>query len=219
MLKEDHEALPPEQRLALSYTRPDLRPALASFFALDRRFGQIVAKTSEPVMGQMRLAWWREQLEKPVGDRPAGDFLLDAVSQYWAGQEEGMVSLVDGWEELLVIDNLTRAEAKRFCSNRARPLALLAARCGSGAGVRAQAAGERWAAADAAVHVSSDEEREVLLATGLGRTSGKGGIPRSMRGLAVLEALALRSMRRGGRPLMDGRGAALTALRAGLLGR
>jgi len=219
MLKEDHEALPPEQRLALSYTRPDLRPALASFFALDRRFGRIVAKSSEPVIGQMRLAWWREQLEKPVSDRPAGDLLLDAVSQHWAGQEEVLLSLVDGWEELLVVPTLTPAVAARFCARRARALSLMAASCGNGAGKRAQAAGERWAAADAAVHVSSDEEREVLLATGLGRASGKGSTARSMRGLAVLEALALRSLRRGGRPLMDGRGAALVALRAGLLGR
>jgi phytoene synthase len=41
-------------------------------------------------------------------------------------------------------------------------------------------------------------------------------LPKTLRGLAVLEALALRALRRGGRPLMEGRGAPLTAFRAAI---
>jgi phytoene synthase len=31
------------------------------------------------MLGQMRLAWWREALGKPLADRPRGDEVLDAV--------------------------------------------------------------------------------------------------------------------------------------------
>lgn len=219
MQAPEPEHLPPEQRLALSHTDAELRPALACLFALDRRLGQIVASSSEPMLGQMRLAWWREQFGTPVPARPSGDAVLDAAGRHWLGEEAALVSLIDGWEELLVAQALTPDIAIRICNARAGPLARLAARVSEEAEERARIAGIRWAAADAAAHVTGTDERSALLAAGLGQASAPGGIGRGLRGIVVLEALALRSLRRGGRPLMEGRGAALTALRAGLLGR
>ena len=46
------------------------------------------------MLGQMRLAWWREALGKPVADRPRGDRVLDAIGQDWAGREAALVAMV-----------------------------------------------------------------------------------------------------------------------------
>ena len=54
---------------------------------------------------------------------------------------------------------------------------------------------------------------------GLERGGPNTALPVSAKGLAVLGALGLRALKRGGRPLMEGRGAALVALRAAMLGR
>ena len=35
-----------------------------------------MARTTEPMLGQMRLAWWRDALGKPVDERPRGDAVL-----------------------------------------------------------------------------------------------------------------------------------------------
>ena len=74
---------------------------------------------------------------------------------------------------------------------------------------RLEAAGFRWAIADAVTRVSDKDERAAMIAAGLSRAQGGGRLPADLRGIAVLEALALRAMRRGGRPLMEGRGASV----------
>ena len=64
----------------------------------------------------------------------------------------------------------------------------------------------------ARAHISPAMIDEAGLAKG-----GQGGrMPSGLRGLAVLEGLALRAMLRGGRPLMEGRGASLAALTAAI---
>ncbi len=80
-------------------------------------------------------------------------------------------------------------------------------------------AAQRWALADAAAHACRDDECGLLVRLGMKQGARPEQLPGSMRGLAVLDALACRALKRGGRPLMEGRGAALCALRAGLLGR
>ena len=82
--------------------------------------------------------------------------------------------------------------------------------------VRLAAAGRRWALADAAAGVSDPAEAAVLAETGRAVAAPAGRIPRPLAGLAVLEALAVRALARGGRPLMEGRGASLAALRAAI---
>lgn len=214
-----HAELTPEQALALASSRADLRATLASYFALDRRLGQLVANTSEPMLGQMRLAWWRDMLGKPAPERPTGDTVLDSVGRHWAGEEDPLLLLVDAWEEFLVTESLSSTEAALFCRRRTQPLEHLAKKIGSGGGARVHVAGIRWAAAETALRLSKDDERRAMIAAGTVGLVGSESIPRALRGIGVLEALAMRSLKRGGRPLMEGRAAALIALRVGLLGR
>jgi phytoene synthase len=54
--------LPIERRLALAYAPGRARAATLGLFALDAALGNLVRAAREPLLGQMRLAWWREEL-------------------------------------------------------------------------------------------------------------------------------------------------------------
>lgn len=187
--------------------------------ALDRRLSRIVSNASEPLLAQMRLAWWRDELARPAAQRPHGDAVLDAIGVHWAGSEGVLAALVDGWEAMLGEPPLMPSAAKSFANARSIPIAHLAGPYQSDAWLRSHAAATRWAMADASAHVSNSEERQCFVKLGLERAATVGRIPRALRGLAVLEGLALRALRAGGAPLMQGRGAALLAMRLGIFGR
>lgn len=216
MTQDSPEPLPPEAELALAWCSPNHRGRLSIALQLDRRIARIVARTSEPMLGQMRLAWWREALEKPVADRPRGDVVLDGIGQHWPGREAVLMQMVDGWEELVTAERLGEAEAAALGAGRGAFFAALAVDASPAATERLAAAGFRWAMADAAARVSDEGERATLIAAGLAKVGQGGRMPSGLRGLALLEGLALRAMLRGGRPLMEGRGASLAALRAAI---
>ncbi|MGY6638316.1 MAG: hypothetical protein ACXIUO_14390 [Erythrobacter sp.] len=211
------EALPLEAQIALAYCTASRREPLQLALALDQRLGQLVARTSEPMLGQMRLAWWREALLQSPAQRPQGDAVLDGISQRWQGQTEPLVALVNGWEHLLGDEPLGKAAALA-CGN-ARAGALLAAldiAPGGRAYEATCAAALVWALADLAAKVSRPDERALLIAAGQEVAAPLARLPAQARALAVLGALGRRSLQRGGRDLMDGRTAALTVLRAAI---
>ncbi|MEM6856288.1 MAG: hypothetical protein AAF559_00325 [Pseudomonadota bacterium] len=214
------EPLSTEAQLALAHTKGETRSALTILFELDSRLARIVAATTEPMLGQMRLAWWREMLGKPVSDRPAGDQVLDAIGSVWQGREGFLVSVVDGWEHMLSDPPLTREAAIAFAEGRGAAFGGLASFSRRANAFRPQleAAGRIWAIADAACHIGTEAERETLVA--LGRELPlPDALPAPFRGIAILAALGARALKAGGAPLMEGRGAGWTAFRAGLLGR
>lgn len=217
MASNSADPLPPEAELALAWCFAQSRLRLRSALELDRRLARIVARTHEPMLGQMRLAWWREALEKPVAERPRGDAVLDALGLHWQGSEALLAAMVEGWEVLVTAEYLGAAEAERFATGRGAFFAALADDSAAPPlAARLRAAGERWALADAAAGVSDPAERAVLVEAGLARGKPAAGLPRAWRGPAVLEALAWRALRRGGRPLMEGRGAPLAAFMAAI---
>jgi len=211
------ELLPPEAEIALAWSSPKVRGPLSMALQLDRRLARIVARTTEPMLGQMRLAWWRDALARSVAERPRGDAVLDGLGVHWAGKESALVAMVNAWEVLVTADQLGPDEIAGLAAGRGAFFAALAEPdFGDAVAERLAAAGRCWALADAASGVSDESERAALVAAGcaVGRPAGR--VPASLRGLAVLEALARRALRRGGRPLMEGRGAPLTALQAAI---
>lgn len=209
--------LPPEAELALAWSGAKVRGPLSIALQLDRRLSRIVARTREPMLGQMRLAWWRDALGQPVSERPRGDAVLDGIGAHWAGREAALVAMVDGWEVLLTADHLGPRDIDIFAAGRG---AFFAALVDDGVGhdmrERLARAGRCWALADAAAGVSNQTDRVALVAAGRAAVGGVGRLPGDLRGLAVLAALARRALERGGRPLMEGRSAPLTVLRAAI---
>jgi phytoene synthase len=212
------ETLPPAQRLALAYAPRGLHDATLGLFALDAHLAALVRRTREPLLGQARLAWWRERLEEAVERRPKGDPLLGLLAA-WEGHEAGLVALVDGWEHLLGSE-FDAPAISAFAAGRAAGFGGLAGLASeAGATHAAAAAGERWALADLAAHLGNPEEKARTLAAAgeLGRQPV--ALPRALRPLAVLDGLASRSLANQGALLAHGPRAALTALRLGIVGR
>lgn len=209
--------LPAERRIALAVTPAPLRPALRALLALDARLGQIVSRTREPLLGQMRLAWWRERLGEAPAAWPTGEPLLTSIAADWRGPVSGLAPLAKAWEELLGEAPLGPEAIRRFAIGRGSAFAAFAEAFDGRASAEAGRAGARWALADFAFRTSSDQERAAAI--GLGRALPRvGPLPRALRGVAALDGLAARSLARG-EPLFTGRGAALAALRLGMFGR
>ena len=218
MASDPDTQLPSELELALAYTPAHVRAAMHTFFALDQRLARIVSATTEPMLGQMRLAWWRDMLGTAPADRPKGDAVLDAIGEHWVDQEKALTELVNGWEEFVVAEKLGPEETRQFAGGRAHPFTRFLEAGARADEHRVETSSMRWALADAASRVSDEGERAAIVDLASDLPAPTGRHPKSLRGLAVLDALAVRALKRGGRPLMEGRGASLTALRAGILG-
>lgn len=210
------EPLPPEADLALAWSDAKVRAPLSIALQLDRRLARIVMRTTEPMLGQMRLAWWREALGKLPDQRPRGDVVLDGIGLHWQGRESALAAMVDGWEVLVTAEKIGADEAKALAAGRGAFFPAVAGVADTAAAIRLANAGCRWALADAAAAISDPHERDALVAAGLAVPESSGPLTKGARGLAVLDALAARALRRGGRPLMEGRGASLIALRAAI---
>lgn len=212
------DRLAPELRIALAYTPPAHRPGLEALFAFDAMLSRFVIRSSEPLLVQMRLAWWREQLSQAVGPRIAADPVLQALRTHYVGEERALVALVDGWEGILAGTALSVDTVGELTRARASAIGGFASLAGAVADrARAEHAGMLWALADVA-NLTHDR-RELDVVRSLTPDSGE-PLPRrpELRGIAVLGGLARRALRRR-RPLMDGRLAALAAFRLGVLAR
>ncbi|MCP5396728.1 MAG: hypothetical protein H6918_08350 [Sphingomonadaceae bacterium] len=219
---KDPPDLPLPQRLALGYGAGAARAMFGVLFAFDARLSQLVAQANEPILAQIRLAWWRDELGKPVSQRARGDPILDALGQHWTGAEAALQNLVSGWEELLAEPPLPDTSAMAFADGRARAFAGLAGLLGEQAAIGvAREAAQRWALVDLWGKLSTPEERELVagLASQHVAHSSPVRLPRSMRPLAVLDGLARRAAKRGDPEMLGSRQAMLAVLRLGMFGR
>ena len=216
MIAED---LLPEDTVALAYAPRDHRPIFEALLALDRNLGRAVAGASEPIVGQLRLAWWRDALAAQHDAVPAGNPLLDQLVATFGFERARLTKLVDGWEALLLADPVDAVATRAFAEGRAAAWDALARKLSvEGTDVVGLAA-TRWAMADLAGRVETEDDRALILAE-FARISGSGRkLDKKLRPLAVLDALSRRAIAKGGMPLLADRMSALVALRAGLVGR
>lgn len=212
-------SLPALQRLALAYAPARARGATLGLLALDAKLAGIVRKAGEPMLGQLRLAWWRDRLQSEAASWPAGEPVLAMLST-WSGGHHALAGLADGWEALLAEPPLGEDAVRALADARGNAFGALAAQLGHGA--RRDTAfrlAHDWSIADLAAGLHEPDGRHVA---GLmqGRIAWSSPpLPRALRPLAVLHGLARRSARRGETLDRLGPGALLPAMRIGLLGR
>jgi len=212
------DSLSVPQRLALAYAPGPAKPAVLGLFALEARLGQAVRQASEPIMAQMRLAWWRDQFRLDPAARERSDELVRALDLF-AGEETSLVALVDGWEVLLS-DRLDETSIADIAEGRGGGFAALARVLGcADVAALAASAGRRFALADLVAKLSDPEERQAAFSLAQDEGQARIALPRRLRSLAVLDGLARRSLVRGGARLLDGPGGMLAAIRLGLAGR
>ncbi|HWI87317.1 MAG TPA: squalene/phytoene synthase family protein [Sphingomonas sp.] len=188
------ELTDPERTLAVAYAPAQARPALAALFALDERFGQIVATTTEPMIGLMRLAWWREALAQLDQDPAPAEPLLQLLGMHviprgvtgatLSAIEDGWAALIDGEDAAAVIVRHGRERGRRLFEAAAAILATEDDRIAD--------AGEVWALTDLAFHHSQARLREAALsrARDVARTVARHRWPVASRPLAALYQLA-----------------------------
>ncbi|WP_226019280.1 hypothetical protein [Novosphingobium sp. FKTRR1] len=144
------------------------RAAWAGFLAFDRRLADAARDGREPIMVQLRLAWWRDRLTEPPAARPKGEPLLALLSA-WDAESPSLIAVIDGWEAWKVGED--------------GGAALALARVG---------------AIEALARLSQlqpDDETRRAAAEWLGHASAGPAprLPRALRPLALLRGLALRA--------------------------
>lgn len=208
--------LPPPLRLALAYAPRGVRPALAALFALDQRLERQVRQTSEPILGQVRLAWWRERLAE-LPQCPAGEPLLAACA---VAQLRGplLLPLVDGWEAVLLAEDHAAAVAA-LAESRGVLFAILAEAAGDSAQSEpARLAGRRWALADLTLQGGAGEIGKLARAELSRLASPRLRMPRSLRSLAMLDGWAVAVSQQQSEDLRAGWRDVSVMLRIGLFG-
>jgi 15-cis-phytoene synthase len=95
----------PERWLASLYVPEARRGALVALWALDLEVGDVVAKTTEAMVGQIRLAWWRERLRGLADGAPQQPVLAALAAHGVDGPaleplEDAALAALDGrWPE------------------------------------------------------------------------------------------------------------------------
>src|SRR5688572_10800388 len=94
-----------DRDLVRLYWPEELRPAFDVLFDIDDALAAVVARSTEPALAAIKLAWWREQLERLDSEaRPAEPRLRAAAAELLprgvtgamlAGLEEGWATLLD----------------------------------------------------------------------------------------------------------------------------
>lgn len=189
---EPAEILTPVERLAIAYASFFVRPAWEALLFFHHRLAEAARPGRDPLMIQLRLAWWRDRLSEPSAAWPKGEPVLAALHT-WEGETAALCGLVDGWEARIVGEDggaeLAKAEVEAY---------VALARIG---GVK-------------------DLDRVRAEATALSRPSQPSPpikrLPKAMRPLSIFRVMAMRAQQaRATSPLSD----FATIVRVGLFGR
>ena len=171
-----------------------IRPAVAALWQLDLAFADVVATSSDPRLGAIRLAWWRERLEAmdEAGEAPAEPrlqaVLSDLVPRDVSGRE--LSGLEDAWQPMLEPFPWGGAQADGFRA-RGRLLFGIASRLLGGEAGAASTAGELWSLADGAAHCTDAGSRAMLEAAARETLAClPKRVAASLRPLTILAALA-----------------------------
>lgn len=203
--------LDPDRVLALSYVSAACRPALEALWRLDSALGAVLAGGREPMISRIKLAWWREALEKLDREPAPAEPVLQALAAHVlpagvAGAE--LAEMTDAWDVLLSSEPLTAEELALYARARGALLFRLSARVLGG---EPQAgAGEKWALVDLARH-SNEADADAALAAARAQPAA-GRWPAGLRPLGMLAALAARDAEPA-RPRWERQGAPARMLR------
>lgn len=185
-----------DRALALTYVPARHRAAIAALWGVDAAMGDVLRTTSDPLLGQIRLAWWRERLEEldrgvvpaePRLQAVAGELIPRGISgRDVAALESGWLRLFDDfpWD-------LATVEGIWF---RGQHLFGLAAKALGAPKQDIETAGGLWALVDAARHCSDGLSRSLLMTQAISLGTGLAGckFPAELRPLSILAALAWR---------------------------
>jgi 15-cis-phytoene synthase len=111
-MNREIDALDPAKKLALAYARPEIREVLAIMLKLDMRLGRVLQQSTEPLIAQMRVAWWRDAFGKPTDQWPKGEPLFQDIKMLSPSFSSGilanaMLNIIEAWGTLLAHEEWT----------------------------------------------------------------------------------------------------------------
>jgi len=143
-----------ERWLSILWAPSAARPALVALHAYDMEQQRVVAEGREPMLAEIRLAWWREQLEALAAGRPPPPQpILRALAEDARGRAvdlAGLMPIEEGFLPLLTegpIIPLNLAVARGGPLFRCLMAAISGRPLTNAEAADASAAGTRWALA------------------------------------------------------------------------
>lgn len=183
--------LDPERRLALAYVPARRRPAIEALWRLDAALGAVLATGSDPMISRIRLAWWREALEKLDAAPAPAEPVLQGVARHLlpAGLPGAELAAIDqGWALLADPAPLAVEALELYARLRGGLLFAWSARL-LGQQAHEAPGGEAWALIDLARR-SSDPAEAAAAARAAASRSARSRWPRPLRPLGMLALLA-----------------------------
>lgn len=151
----------PERTLALTYAPVgSQRDALTALLALDDALGDVVRTTTQPAIGQIRLAWWDNALRALDTAPPPAMPVLEALARdvLPLGPTGAVLAdMIDGWDVLIEEPSLDEPALAAFAERRGGRLFAVAAQLLGGDRERATRLGQGWALADLARYLEDAE--------------------------------------------------------------
>ena len=201
--------LDPDRTLALAYVPASRRTAVEALWRLDAALASVLSTGREPLISQIRLAWWREALEKLDREKAPAEPVLKALAQHVVpvGITGADLSAMEaGWPVLLSPDPLGPAELELYASARGGLLFRYTARLLGEPlpGAAVEAGGGAWALVDLARHSTDAVDAEAAAVAA--RAAQEHRWPPRLRPLGMLAALARRDLEPN-RPRWEAQGA------------
>jgi phytoene synthase len=185
-------AIGADRALMLRHVPAEARPALEALFQIDAAMADVVARSTQPALAAVKLAWWRERLEDlDRGNIPAEPRLQAAAELLLPRGISGvqLATLEDGWATLL-----DQAVEPARVEQRGALLFALAGRLLGGQDEKVADAGSLYAL----VSVGRRGVPELLQHTeGPRRRLAKHRFARVLRPLTALARLAIRDLESG----------------------
>lgn len=169
------------------------RAAVGALWRLDAALGGALAGGREPMMGRIKLAWWREALERLDRQKPPAEPVLEELAALVVASVSGaeLALMEEGWAVLADPEPLSAGDLHTYAKGRGRLLFRYTARLlGLDAGAL-ESAGEAWALVDLARHCTTAEDADVALAAARERLQ-QARWPAQLRPLGMLSILAQR---------------------------
>lgn len=187
-----------DRYLATLYAPPAARAGILALHALDLELAEVARSTTEPMLGQIRLAWWREQLQGLDGGATPAQPVLTALAESVlpAGiMGASLEPFEDAWLAVLDDDIAAHAEA------RARLFEAIATLVGSVDTSRAaRRLGAGWAIVDIARSGRAVDEGLLARAAELLAPAKLAPSAKLLAGLAALARRDLVELRAGRLP-------------------
>ena len=191
--------LDPDRVLALSYVPARRRAAVEALWQLDAALGDVLAGGREPLISRIKLAWWRETLEKLDTARAPSEPVLQAVADRLlpAGLTGAQLSEMEAaWAVLLSPEQLAADELETYAHARGGLLFRFTARLLDQEPQRqVERGGEAWALIDLARRSAEESDAEAAVAAARARLE-RHRWPSRLRPLGMLAALAARDTKR-----------------------